>query len=134
METFPGVSFEENSYIRGNKLVVVWGKLSLVNLTIPDTRYILVSGSHDATQCAQDSIPTRALCLRKMITVNTSSSGCVFMLCEKSQCVCVQEDKVLHEYISINLRSVKESPSLTEIMYMIFLDAVFHRNVTKHKW
>lgn len=91
METFPGVSFEGNSYIRGNKLVVVWGKLSLVNLTIPHTRYILVSGSHDATQCAQDSIPTRALCLRKteMITVNTSSSGCVFMLCEKSPCVCV---------------------------------------------
>lgn len=48
-------------------------------------------------------------------------------------CVCVHEDKVLHECISINLRSVKESPSLTEIMYMIFLDAVFHRNVTKHK-
>lgn len=47
--------------------------------------------------------------------------------------VCVHEDKVLHEYISINLRSVKESSSLTEIMYMIFLDAVFHRNVTKHK-
>lgn len=93
METFPGVSFEENSYIRGNKLVVVWGEMSLVNLTIPHTRYILVSGSHDATQGAQDSIPTslRALCLRKteMITVNTSSSGCVFMLCEKSPCVCV---------------------------------------------
>lgn len=106
-----------------------------MNLTIPHTRYILVSGSHDATQCAQDSIPTRALCLRKteMITVNTSSSGCVFMLCEKSQCVCVHEDKVLHECISINLRSVKESSSLTEIMYMIFLDAVFHRNITKHK-
>lgn len=105
-----------------------------MNLTIPHTRYILVSGSHDATQCAQDSIPTRALCLRKteMITVNTSSSGCVFMLCV-TMCVCVHEDKVLHEYISINLRSVKESSSLTEIMYMIFLDAVFHRNVTKHK-
>lgn len=85
----PGVPFEGNSYIRGNKLVVVWGEMSLVNLTIPHTLYILVSGSHDATQCAQDSIPTRALCLRKIITVNTSSSGCVFMFCEKSPCMCV---------------------------------------------
>lgn len=58
---------------------------------------------------------------------------CVRVVWKVTMCVCVHEDKVLHECISINLRSVKESPSLTEIMYMIFLDAVFHRNVTKHK-
>lgn len=47
MEIFLGVFFEENSYIRGNKFVVVWGKLLFVNFIILYIRYIFVLGFYD---------------------------------------------------------------------------------------
>lgn len=59
---------------------------------------------------------------------------CVYVVWKVIMCVCVYEDKVLYECIFINLRSVKESLFLIEIMYMIFLDVVFYRNVIKYKW